>query len=296
VAHGKSARKVEKRRLELVNAILQGKALAKNVGAFKGDTSLSATAYRCFSIYYIVIKEDYAKIVDMEEIAEQSYDAMEAYLAAQDIASEKLDEAYKQFETEYKAFAGRHNIQLIEEDTKLSKMAETASKVMDYYHQVYLIFFKSYKQEAYLVAALDKKDINGIEQNKNALLKCSEEGLSKISKLASFEGDADLAAACRTALQFYQNEARNKIAPALDYYMKVENFDKIKKAMETKSSSQRTNADINAYNAAVNDMNSSTAGFNKTMKETYEARNKSLNGWNSASENFLSRHTPRYNK
>ena len=44
-------------------------------------------------MYYNVLNDDYSKIINMEEIAEQSYDAMEAYILAQEMVDKKPEEA-----------------------------------------------------------------------------------------------------------------------------------------------------------------------------------------------------------
>ena len=46
---------------------------------------------RYLELSYAVLNNDYAKIMDMEEISEQSYDAMEAYMLAQQIANDKME-------------------------------------------------------------------------------------------------------------------------------------------------------------------------------------------------------------
>ena len=93
VSHGKSARKVEKRRQEVVGAISDTRFNIAGMPPYKGDRTLKDTTVAYIKILYNVFNEDYGKIVNMEEIAEQSYDAMEAYLLAQDKAQEKLEQA-----------------------------------------------------------------------------------------------------------------------------------------------------------------------------------------------------------
>jgi hypothetical protein len=78
VSHGKSARKVEKRRIEVVNAINDTRYNIMGIAPWKGDRSFRDTTVAYLKLLYIVFNEDYGKIVNMEEIAEQSYDAMEA--------------------------------------------------------------------------------------------------------------------------------------------------------------------------------------------------------------------------
>ncbi len=294
VAHGKSARKVSKQRSELINALVSARAMAKNMGAFEGDTLLRAAAYAYFDLSYIVFKEDYGKIMDLEEIAEQSYDNMEAYLTAQDVANDKLDKANEKVQAEYKAFAQRHGVQLIEEETKMSKMAEQVNKVNKYYHDIFLLFFKSYRTELFMVEAMSKRDVNGVEQNKNTLTKSTDESLAKLAKATGFEGDVTVINACRALLQFYQNEAKTKMQPITDYLVQEETFEKIKKA--TESNSNRSQADVDAYNKAANELNKLGAAYNKTNKELNDSRSRLLNDWNNALETFFSKHTPRYNK
>ena len=81
--------------------------------AFEGDKSLRDSVVSFLKLSYDVLNEDYEKIVNMEEVAEQSYDAMEAYLLAQDLANEKMNEASKMLSEMEKTFAKNHNIKLI---------------------------------------------------------------------------------------------------------------------------------------------------------------------------------------
>ncbi len=61
---------------------------------FEGDASLRDAYKDYWSVLLSVFTEEYHKIVDMEEVAEQSYDAMETYLLVQEKAGEKMDEAH----------------------------------------------------------------------------------------------------------------------------------------------------------------------------------------------------------
>ena len=79
-SHGKSARKVEKRRLEVLDAISRTRFNIQGMPTWKGDRTYRDSTVSYLKLLNIVFSEDYAKIVDMEDIAEQSYDAMEAYM------------------------------------------------------------------------------------------------------------------------------------------------------------------------------------------------------------------------
>ena len=189
VAHGKSARKVENRRKDVLKAILDAQKRIGKMSDFEGDKALRDSVLSFLKLDYYVINDDYAKIMDMEELAEQSYDLMEAYMTAQQIAGEKLDKASEMVNEQVKLFAGLHNVKLVDSKDKTSRNLEIAGKAFAYYNKIYLIFFKSYKQEAYMIDALNKGDVNGLKQNLDALAKTAAEGLQKLDTMKAFKGD-----------------------------------------------------------------------------------------------------------
>ncbi len=292
VAHGKSARKVEKRRFEVVNAINDTRYAISSMPPWKGDRSLKDTSVAYLKILFSVFSEDYGKIVNMEEIAEQSYDGMEAYLLAQEKAYEKLNEAGKKQNEMQKVFAQKNNINLIDNDSELETKSKIVSEVMDHCNDVYLVFFKAYKQEAYLMDAITKKNIVSIEQNLSSLKKFAEEGTEKLRGFKGYAGDASLIAACRNMMIYYKAEAA-KGNIITDYFLKEEEFNKIKKQFEAKPSGKRTQQDVDQYNNAVNDMNNVLNKFNSTMQELNKQGNSALNDWNKTYSKYMDEHMPR---
>lgn len=293
VAHSKSAKKVSKERGEVISAISAARSKAQHMADFEGDSALRIASYNYFNICYLVMKEDYSKIMDLEEISEQSYDNMEAYMKAQEVANEKESEAFDKADREMRAFAANHNITINEEKSAEGKQSEKVGKVTKYYNKVYLTFFKCNSDEGYLIKALDKKDINGIEQNKNALLKHCEEALPKLTEIGNFETDGSLIASCKKLLDFYQTEAKTKISTLSDFIVKNDNFQKLKAAMDKKTS-DRSQADVDKYNQGVRDINAAVADFNKTNNELNQTRNKLIDDWNNSYQAFMSKHIPRH--
>jgi hypothetical protein len=293
-AHGKSARKVENRRKELLKTTKEVQKKIQAMPPFDGDKSLRDTMVSFLTLNYNVLNNDYAKVLDMEEIAEQSYDAMEAYLTAQEKAGEKLDLAAERMSATFKSFAANHNIRLSENKDKTSKKLESAGKVIKYYNSVYLVFFKSNKQEAYMMSSLIKNDLNGLEQNKNSLKTYSNEGLGVVALMKPFEGDAGLKMACKDALTFYKMESETKMNDLINYYLKKENFEKIDLAFKAKQASARTKEDVDQYNKAVNDFNMATAKYNATNDALNKNRSAIIEKWNTTALSFMDKHVPKY--
>lgn len=291
MSHGKSARKVEKRRLEVLQAISDTKFSIMGMPPFKGDRTLKDTTVAYLKILNSVFNEDYGKIVNMEEIAEQSYDLMEAYMLAQEKANEKLQQASEKQNEMQKKFAAKNNITLIESESASEAKMKIASAVMKHYDEVYLIFFKSYKQEAYLMDAINQKNVNSIEQNVNSLQSFSEQGLDKLKDLAGYSNDASLTIACRNLLNFYKEEAK-KGSVMTDFFLKAENFAKLKKQFDSKPGSKRTQQDVDQFNKAVKDINDAGNDYNAINNDLNKQRSKTLDGWNNAVKRYMDEYIP----
>lgn len=291
-SHGKSLRKVDKLRQQLINSIYETRIAIQGVPPYKGDRSLRDASVAFLQLYYRVINEDYAKIVNMEDVAEQSYDAMEAYMLAQKLAEDKLDQAITKRNESGKEFAAKNNINLIDISDALGEKMKKSTRVTEYYNKVYLIFFKCYKQEGYLVEAMNKGNVLSIEQNKNSLLKFANEGLEILDTLSAFDSDASLRTICQKALRFYKDEADDQASSTTDFFLKKENFEKMQKAFNSKPAAKRTKEDIDNYNKEVNAMNKSNNEFNKANNEINKKRTDILNSWNDIVKKYWDNHMP----
>ncbi|HTE29192.1 MAG TPA: hypothetical protein VK666_02375 [Chryseolinea sp.] len=293
VAHRGRARKMEKRRVEVVNAVKQNLKEAGTIKPFKSDVSLRDAYKEYWTVLYHILNEDYAKVVDMEEVAEQSYDAMEAYLLIQEKASEKLHTSSEKVALAYTEFAKNQNVRLVSSgDSELSKKLGKAGLVNQYSNRVYLIFFKSFVQENSLMAGLNALNLNSIEQAKGSLRKFSSEGLAKLDTLKPFQGDGSLATACKKVLDFHQSEA-DKSELFTSFLIKKEDFEKFKKTVEAKPASKRTQAELDQYNKLLNDYNNSVKDYNKVNNELNSTRSKALDYWEKARAKFMDTHVPR---
>jgi hypothetical protein len=269
---------------------------ATKLKPFNGDASLRDAFRNYWDILLKVFNEDYHKIVDMEEIAEQSYDNMEAYLLAQEKAGEVLDQASGNIAPVYSKFAENNNVRLVDGgDSKMQQKLRQVGLVNSYNHQMFLIFFKSYKQEAYVWEAFNKRDVNGVEQNNNALIRVAEEGIAKLDTMKAFHGDQSVRNSCKKVLDFYRDEAKKQIPLLSDFIIKNDDFAKIKKAYDGKSASSRTQSDADVYNKAVNDINDAIDQSNKIATDANNNRKKVLDNWENSRRQFMDRHVPKGN-
>ena len=292
-AHGKRARKVENLRSKLLNEVQEARMTISGMPSFNGDKEYRDTTVSFMKLYYNILNEDYSKIIDLEEISEQSYDDMEAYMMAQEKVQEKLEEGNKKVSEASERFAARNNVNIIKSSSELGDMLKEVKEMNAYYHIIYLIYFRPYKQESYLIEAISKGNITGIEQNKNSLLKYAQEGLEKLKDMKGFQGDNSLVFACRSMLNFYVKEVNEKMNTISDYFLTKERFEAIKKEFDKKGN-KRTKEDTDAYNKAVADINKATDSYNNNNDYLNQSRNEFLNAWNKAVNVFFDDHTPHY--
>jgi hypothetical protein len=291
VTRGKGAKKIESKRQALLTQLKTTKIEIQKMGNYEDNDSLKNAAVIYLDLSYSVLKEDYDKILNMEEIMEQSYDLMEAYILAQEKASDKLNASFEELVAAQRKFASANNITLLEGDKdETTQKIELASNTLKHYHEVYLIFFKAYKQEAYTLDAMQRNDINGIEQNAASLVLNAQEGLDKLALLKGFNGDDNLIKTCQMMMNFYKKEGETDFPAMTEFNIKKDNFDKIQKAFEAIPAKKRTQQDVDQYNNGVNEINAAVTKTNKLNDELNKARKIALDKWNKAVEEYFERH------
>ncbi len=293
-AHSRKARKIDKLRQQVLKSIEDSRFKTIDIPIYKGDNSLRQSSIDYIKLCYNVFNDDYAKIINLEDIAEQSFDEMQAYLLLQEKTDEKINEANEKMSAASKAFAEKYNVNVVEEKNELGDKLGVAGKLTRYRNDVYLVFFKCSWQDGEIVKAMNAGKITEAEQGRNSLTRYVNEGLASLDTLKSFEGDPSLANTCKRALGFYKKTAEVDLPKQMDYFLKKENFEKIKKAFDAKSQSDRTKKDVDAFNDGVKEINNATNTFNDINKNLNTGRDEVLNNWNDAEKSFTDAHMPYY--
>ena len=292
--HGRKARKVDKLRQQAVESINNSRYKTIDLPIYKGDNTLRQSSIDYIKLCYNVFNEDYARIVNMEDIAEQSFDEMQAFILLQEKTNEKMNEATSAMSGASKAFAAKYNVKVTETKDELSEKLDATGKLNHYKNKVYLVFFKCYWQDGEIVKAMNLGKITQAEQGRASLIRYANEGLLGLDSLKSFDGDPSLAYTCKHVLQFYKSMAENDLPKLLEYFLKKENFEKVQKAFEAKSASGRTKKDVDAFNEGVKEINNATNTYNELNKKVNNNRNDAINAWNEAEKSFADQHMPYY--
>lgn len=290
-SRGRNVNRLEKKRKDLILTLKSAQSRITTTPSFNGDYSLKKAFANYLNISYLVIKEDYQKIVDMELIAEETYDAMEAYLLTKEQVNAKIDSAENALSLSYASFAAKYNINLIEgEKDRLTKKLQSASLINHYYNKIYLIFFKSSFYESEMVKALSTGIIGDIEQFRQTLSTVSTEGLEDIKKIPAFRNDPSLKYACISMLNFYQTEADQQIPNQIKFFSIQDKMNTLTKNMDSKKQKDLTQKDVDEYNLAVQNFNSSINDYNKTNEFLNKKRSTKVDLFNDSVRKFYDKH------
>lgn len=292
VAHRKDPADLEQKRRNMINSVDQAIRTVRSVSPYKGDNRYRESTLELLETMYAILTEDYGRLVDLKKIAEQSYDTMEAYMEARRQANEKLEEAGDEAAKVEEVFAKDYDINLISQEDELGRKLKLASAAMSHQSKLFLIYFKPHKQEAYLMEALDRNDISGIEQNRESLAEYAREGRSRLAEVAPHRGDDSLIRATKALLDFYEYEAE-KTAIFVDLALKKDRLERAKRSIDSTDPSRRSQEQIESFNKLVNEYNSLVNRANSVNNELNQKRKALTDQWNNLSDAFLSRHVPK---
>ncbi|GGH65483.1 MAG: hypothetical protein EP346_03440 [Bacteroidetes bacterium] len=290
---GRSARTLERKRQAVIEELGEVIREIDRLGPLKRDNSYRVEVLSYLRLTQIVMREDYGEIMNLEEIAEQSYDGMEAYLTAQEIASEKLDSAFGIYQDAQEAFATKYNINLVDgEMSRRDRRIKKASDALGYYNRVFLIVFKAQIQEQYTIDALNNNDLLSLEQSSQALKAAAEEGLVILDTMSPYHEDSDpqLILGARRVLNFYINEVEKEMPNLVDFFVAKDNFEQLKQTIDSKDQRDLSKDEIEEFNAAVEEFNAMVPKFNETNERVNERREETMEAWEDKVEDFFDDH------
>lgn len=239
-----------------------------------------------------LLQKDYAKIIDMKAMAEQSYSFMEAYILAQEMAHQKMEASRQAYEANLESFANANNIEINDDEAKLSEKMKTSNEVFGYYNDLYLIYFKVFINEIHLMDAIEQNDVDAIQLIKYALNKAAKEGLKALETQQAYNGDTSIIEATGKAFKFFIEESKKTIPEITAFLILNEDFEKFRNTLDQMDERKRTNEQINEYNERVKEVNAGINTFNWITTELNESREELIDTLNKVYADFFARHLP----
>jgi hypothetical protein len=291
VTKSRRVRSIERNRQDLIKIIKKNQAHISTSPMFHNDSTFRTELAHYLDLLYLVMKRDFDKILDMEDIEAQAYDEDEAHQIALDMAFAKLDTCHTLLTKTESHFFKTYNIQVDTTVDILSKKIEKANDAIDYYNPIYKIFYKSNKQYSYAKQALGKKDLAALQQHTAALEKFVREGSEDLKKFKGYENDDNLIKMVAKLLEFYNTESTVMLPMNIEFFLQVETFQNALKKYEAIKPDKRTQKDVDEYNKEVNIYNDAVKKINQTNNSSYKKHSELLKEWNKAADKFFELHS-----
>ena len=291
-AHSSNVSKSDKARQKLVSTITSAYKTVSSLPPFHNDTRFRNAVLTYLQTAKEVFDDDYSEIIDLEGTSEESFEAMEKYLLAKNDANKKLDIANDIVMAMQDKFAEDNNIRLVEPENKNKGLIEEAVKAINKYNQVYLVFFKSYKEEAFFIDAFESQKVENMDIHRKKMLTYAKGGMKVLDTISLYKNDKSLNNACANLLQFYIDEAENRALPLMRYYLDKDRFEKEEARYKSLNKKDITNEDIDKYNDALDAYNKSVSQYNIHNDYLNAKRAQLIDQWNNISQGYLDKHIP----
>ena len=242
-AHSENDRKIESRRLEVVEQNKLAVAKLQHMPAYKGSTELRAAALAAFKTMLEVYSADYKQVNALAATRTQSFEAMQRYFDAQEVAEQKLAVVDDSVNAVQKRFARQYgmSIETSKESARLAEYTRQVSAVNHYQHQVFLPFFRVQKASAKLTDALNAQDAAAFDAARVTLATEAEKSAAELSAVPAFRGkDVAYRNAARDYANLYVVMCANQFVQVTELLKQKDHLSKV--------DAQTINAHINAYN------------------------------------------------
>jgi hypothetical protein len=255
---------------------------------YKGNGILRDSTVSFLDITYNLVNEDYAKIVSLESVAEQGNEQMESFLQTQQEAYSRTSQAAKGLKKAEEQFAKQFGVSLVDSDNKFARKLEELNRTFKYYNKIYLSFFRAYQQELTLFSAIENQSLDEMKTERRKLQVAATEGLDKLNRMGSYNGDKSLRSAAQENLKFYQEEAKGQVNHIISYYSDLEKLHSLKAELDKPGLNPEQRRGLTSrYNEQVKQVNQRTPELNELNASLNLERAQQLDKWNKVSETFL---------
>ncbi len=282
---------------DVMQAINEAKSNIDSMPSFKRDSTHKDSLYRdsassYFRQFGLLLSNNYNKVATLQATANQSYANMEAFLAAKEAADKKLKSLNERFYAATLKFA---NSNKLSDSTRKDLPAKAVGEVIEtgnYFKKVYLIFFKSYKQETDIQNAIERKDANDLKKSAKDLAKSAQDGQAVLDTISPFKKDKSLVTDSKAVLTYYEKETDNKLDPIVNYFAAAKDFDEVRSRFNSKSG--HSGPDVKKFKKSVKVFNKALHKYNKAMNSIYKKKKSLLSKLDHSTHSFFKKFKPGY--
>ena len=263
-AHSENDRKIENRRLEVVEQNKVALASLQHMKPFKGNNDFRLAAINAFKTALDVYTADFKKVNSLASTRSESFEAMQRYYDAQEAAEKRLNVVDDSVNAAQKRFAKQFGLTFstTRESNKLAEYSRAVSEVSHYQHQVFLPFFRVNKASARLTDALNAQDAAAFDAAREQVAAEAEKSATELATIPAFRGkDVAFRNAARDYANMYVVLCANQFVQVVELLKNKEHL--------TKTDAQTINAHINTFNVQSHKFNEAYNRTSAAFVDTY---------------------------
>lgn len=266
--HSENFEQIELKRKNVLKQIESAYDKISTAKPYEKGQTLQSECVEVLNLYKGVFGSEMEEVNVLKQGSQASFEAMESYFAAQDKAEKNLARATDRFYKAQKSYLKSHDIKIeVSEDAAQNNVLQEISDVNEYVRDLYLIYFQMSKYSSIFLEAVGSNDKAGIDGKRKRLAAAANRAISTLDKMSGFKGDEGFLNSTKENVTFYKDLAEN-------------GFVDIVKVIKTKQE-DLTQEDVNAYNEAIEKLNTKAPPLNNTF--------------NQAQMELLKKHIPKHN-
>lgn len=230
---------IAEKRLALLAQVQQSQAKMSQLPNFASDAGLKATMVDVLKTYEELFEVGFQEVEALKLSAQDGFNQMEKYLAAQTAAEQKMAGASAQLLAAQQQFAKANNIQLQMEPGSVTE-AQQLNALNEYQRNIFLRSFRVGKLNAQFLLAMEEEAADQLEQIRLQLLQAANEEIPALKKVSDYNGDTAYRDAVVAQLEILQALASDDYPAVVKVIAKGD---------------QLSQEDVNAYNTAISKVN-----------------------------------------
>lgn len=166
------------------------------------------------SIYDVELKQ----VEERSKKRSSSFEAMQDYFNHFDRIDAKANAASLKVVKAQKEFADHHRMLLVIDDEEFQEELEKTHNALEYSQDVYLLYFKVAKINAYFVDAFNAEDLPMMKRKQQELIAVSTQVANTLKEMDTFEGNVAYKNITGKLIKFYQTMGKSKYNKIIELY------------------------------------------------------------------------------
>lgn len=232
---------INQKRMDILDQVNFSIERLKALESFKGDSKLKESSIEVYLLYKQCYDIEFNEVNNLRNLRENSFEDMERYNKALELAEEKLKTAGDKFYKAQTEFSKKHAITIKTSDVQ--NQLEDQWKLNKHIRLVYLEFFRVFKSDDLFMSAMNNQDVEGMEKRRIEIIKNAEISLSSLKNIASFKKDTSFLSLTSSLIEYHKNLAENDYVKLVKIIAKgdtmtnqdIDEFNEIATRVNTKS-------------------------------------------------------------